>query len=188
MCNMIKTSIIILATVLLPVPTIAQTEGGGGKLYAGLSAGLASLGDEQAGSGYDDQGSAATAVLGYRFDEMFAGEVGALYASGFSLGPVAITAATAFLGGVVDFPVSGNMSFFAKGGMHFWEVEGAVRVGNVIARAAVDGNDPYFGVGMHYVLNDKTILGGEWTRYNMEDSTGASTELDFFGVSAVFNF
>ena len=186
MRNMIKTSIILLATALLPAPAISQTESGGQKLYAGLSAGVASFGTECVGC--DNAGSAFTAALGYRFDEMFAGEAGVLYASGFEAGGIAVTAANAFLGGIVNFPLSGNLSFSAKFGMHFWEVEGAAGVGNVIVRASVDGNDPYFGVGMHYMINPKTSLGGEFTRYNMENSDGENTELDVLGLSVVFSF
>ena len=181
----IKKMIILLAAALLPAPAISQTEGG--HFYAGVSGGLSKVDDCNPRC---DNELAFAGLAGYRFSDLFAAEGGFLYASGFTTDPVELTIKTTFLGGLVYLPVSGKMSFFGKGGMHFWKL----KIGDNDSSDKLDDNDPYFGVGLQYMINDKTSLRGSWTRYKMKGENGGEDgwkldeDFDVFGVDLVFNF
>src|SRR5690606_26898493 len=66
---------------------------------------------------------------------------------------------------VLSLPLSENFSLYAKGGQFFWESE-ARALGIPIDD---DGDDPFYGAGAKFRLNDALDLRLEWERYDVAD-------------------
>ena len=66
---------------------------------------------------------------------------------------------------VLALPVAENFSVFAKGGMFFWDAQS--RFAGL--RASDDGDDPFYGAGAQFRLNDALDLRLEYERYEIVD-------------------
>ena len=61
--------------------------------------------------------------------------------------------------------------------MHFWEISGEV---------AVDGTDPYFGIGVQHMISDRLGLGAGFTSYRVDLDDGPSTNIDVLAARLTY--
>lgn len=66
---------------------------------------------------------------------------------------------------VLALPMTENFSIYAKGGMYFWDAESSFAG----IRATDDGDDPFYGAGLQFRLNDALDLRVEYERYEIVD-------------------
>jgi len=69
---------------------------------------------------------------------------------------------------VLSLPLSENFALYGKAGQFFWETE-ASGLGPGV-RPDDDGDDPFFGAGAKFRLNDLLDLRLEWERYDVADA------------------
>lgn len=66
---------------------------------------------------------------------------------------------------VLNFPMTENFAIYAKGGLFFWDAESSFAgIG-----ASDDGDDPFYGAGLQFKLNDVLDLRLEYERYEIID-------------------
>lgn len=66
---------------------------------------------------------------------------------------------------VLALPVAENFSVYAKGGIFFWDAQS--RFAGLTAND--DGDDPFYGAGVQFRLNDALDLRVEYERYEIVD-------------------
>lgn len=66
---------------------------------------------------------------------------------------------------VLALPVAKNFSVYAKGGIFFWDAQS--RFAGLTA--SDDGDDPFYGAGVQFRLNDALDLRVEYERYEIVD-------------------
>lgn len=66
---------------------------------------------------------------------------------------------------ILALPVAENFSIFAKGGYFFWDAQSQFAG----LRADDDGDDPFYGAGVQFRLNDALDLRVEYERYEIVD-------------------
>lgn len=66
---------------------------------------------------------------------------------------------------VLAFPMTENFAIYAKGGLYFWDAES--NFAGVSAND--DGDDPFYGAGLQFRLNDALDLRVEYERYEIVD-------------------
>lgn len=78
---------------------------------------------------------------------------------------------------VLNFPMTENFAIYAKGGLFFWDAE-ANFAG---IRATDDGDDPFYGAGLQFSLNEALDLRVEYERYEIinVDIDSATAALQF---------
>lgn len=80
---------------------------------------------------------------------------------------------------VLNFPMTENFAIYAKGGLFFWEAESSFAGIN----ASDDGDDPFYGAGLQFKLNDALDLRVEYERYKIVnidiDSATAALQFSF---------
>jgi len=67
---------------------------------------------------------------------------------------------------LLGIPVAQNLTIYAKGGEYFWNAESSFA--GVVA-ANDDGDDPFYGAGLKFKLNDNLALRLEYERYKISD-------------------
>ena len=78
---------------------------------------------------------------------------------------------------VLAFPMTENLALYAKGGLYFWDAES--RFAGI--SASDDGDDPFYGAGLKFKLNEALDLRVEYERYEISniDLDAASAALQF---------
>ena len=66
---------------------------------------------------------------------------------------------------VLNFPMTENFSIYAKGGLYFWDAQSSFAG----IRATDDGDDPFYGAGLQFRLNEALDLRIEYERYEIVD-------------------
>lgn len=134
---------------------------------------------------------------GWRFNDYFALDAGARYATGFAfITPVGgitppgirVGADLASMGMGVRgeyrlgspsyvVPIE-QFAFVAKTGAHYWTLRHDIN-----AMPDEDAFDPYYGLGLRFYVTPKWSGQAEFTRYEL-----GSTHADFFSVGATYRF
>lgn len=86
--------------------------------------------------------------------------------------------ADGYTGGLVlNFPMTENFAIYAKGGLFFWDAESNFAG----IRATDDGDDPFYGAGLQFKLNEALDLRVEYERYEIinVDIDSATAALQF---------
>lgn len=184
----------IFAAVCLSLPAFAEERESRGfyvapevglvkiKDYCGSAPGITVSDCEDSEIGFGISG-------GYQFNEFFAAELGARFASGFdatvSSGGSSFDADTDFqsfsVGGRANLPLGANFALTGKAGFHFWDQE--VNVDGSSLQFSEDGTDPYFGAGAELLVSEEIGIRAEYTRF-----TGEETDADLISASAVIRF
>lgn len=68
---------------------------------------------------------------------------------------------------VLSLPLSENFSLYGKAGQFFWDSD--TRQTGLPGVVSDDGDDPFFGAGAKFRLNDLLDLRLEWERYDVAD-------------------
>lgn len=78
---------------------------------------------------------------------------------------------------VLAFPMTENFALYAKGGLYFWDAESSFAG----ISANDDGDDPFYGAGLKFRLNEALDLRVEYERYEIAniDLDGANASLQF---------
>jgi len=80
---------------------------------------------------------------------------------------------------VLNFPMTENFAIYAKGGLFFWDAESSFAG----ISASDDGDDPFYGAGLQFRLNDALDLRVEYERYEIinidMDSATAALQFSF---------
>lgn len=82
-------------------------------------------------------------------------------------------------GVVLSFPATANLAIYAKGGLLFWDAQSSF----VGIRATDDGDDPFYGAGLKFKLNEALDLRVEYERYKIVD-----VDLDSATAALQFSF
>lgn len=196
---------IVLAS-LFTTPVFAQSHTGTSNEgpYLGAAIGHAKLDNstldwlEELGADTDNTDTAYKLFLGYQFNPNFAVET-----SYVNLGDYTASAVGADIGAdlklglegfgfalVGTLPIQGGLSVYGKLGMFLWD--GDVHFNAVIdgsayrASAGEDGVDPFYGIGVEYVVN-QIMLRAEFERYDISDS-GEDFTVDLLSASIGYRF
>lgn len=124
---------------------------------------------------FDGDGDDDTAVKilgGYQFHRQFAAELS--YGNLFDKGGVEVTAWELVAVGL--YPVGNNLSILGKLGFAMWDIDTGIA-------GSRDGTDLTFGVGVHYDLNPKLGIRGQWQRYDINDN-----DADLFSIGLIYKF
>ena len=177
----------ILPAILIAVsPDIFQANAEG--IYGDL--GYTRLSVDNAFFGQLDD-NAAIGHLGYQFNEYFAieSELGLGIGEEDEFIPeVGVTANhslnyTAGILGRVQYPVLDSVQLFARGGLSMSELEASASfpeysaIGAVTLEKGAQGLGLTAGVGAEYQITPKLYLRGEYTNYNVKDTTANSLGL-----------
>ena len=96
---------------------------------------------------------------------------------------------------VGSWPVHDRIDIVGKLGLFRWDVD--LEVESFVNGALTDrisesesGTDPFFGIGANFAVASNFALRAEWDRYTNvgDDDVTGETDVDFFGVSAIFGF
>ncbi len=165
----------------------APTHADGG-FFLGSSIGSASLNDDFDGLDIDDSSTSFRITGGWRFNDSFALEAGYHNFGDFEqtvsingLESRAKLSADGFTLGVLgSFPIADKFEIFGRTGMFFWNGDAEI---NNVSQATPESINPFFGGGISYAINDKLLLSGDWTRYELED-----TNSGVFSVGIQYRF
>lgn len=185
--------------------TAAQAQMSMSGFYAGAGVGQARYKDACEGfpGSCDDKDTAWKIFAGYQFNENFGAELGYV-----DLGTAKGTTSVAFLGvpagstvnidvktfelvGVGTFPINNDFGVFGKLGIHRWDADFSGFIPGLGAGSfSDDGTDLTFGVGLQWNFMKEASARLYWQRYNDvgDENTTGKTDLDVFGVSALFRF
>lgn len=132
-------------------------------------------------SGLDENDTGGKIFGGYRFNKYLAAEA-EYYDFGDQEDGINSFSVNGYgLGVVGSVPVSDSFSVFAKGGLHYWDLD--VK-GPIAAQFSDDSDsDPYYGVGVDYSINDRWGIRGEYTRYEVDNF-----DVDVASVGVVLSF
>ncbi|GAB2714713.1 porin family protein [Halomonas garicola] len=153
---------------------------------------------DRLGASTDDSDTAYKLFAGYQFNPYFAVEAsyvdfGEFTASasnrvGFADASLEIDGFTAALVG--KLPIEGGFGVYGKLGMIAWDgdVKGQGNIyGNAIRESgSEDGNDPFYGAGVEYVV-DRIIMRAEFERYDISEG-GEDFETDLISASLGYRF
>ena len=98
---------------------------------------------------------------------------------------------------VGSWPVHDRVDLVGKLGLFRWDVDGEEEyfvIGSFFDQSSEseDGTDPFFGIGANFAVTSNFALRAEWERYtNVGDEIGGidfESDVDFFGISAIFSF
>ncbi len=88
-------------------------------------------------------------------------------------------------------PANERVSFFAKGGLFFWDLDANLVAGNTsISRRSSSGTDPVGSLGIEGALSDSLRVQLQYDRYfnvGKKEKTGES-DIDVIGLNAVVLF
>ncbi len=166
------TTSVLLLLALTATTRISASEG----FYAGAAIGTASLNEDFDGLNVDDDTTAFRIVGGWQINEYFALEAGYQnfgdFEETFAINGVSSDArlsADGFVFGVQgQFPISPKVATTGRLGAFFWDGEAQI---NDVSQADPGDTNPYFGVGLSYHVNDAFSITGDWTRYELEDTS-----------------
>lgn len=80
---------------------------------------------------------------------------------------------------LLSLPATENLALYAKGGVYFWNAQS--RFAGL--RANDDGEDPFYGAGLQFKLNEPLDLRLEYERYEIVE-----VDIDSANVSLQFSF
>lgn len=157
--TLIRRFLFVLGTVvaLVSVP-VAQAQP---EFYLGAGYGLYDINEDD----FDDDDSVWKVYTGFSFNQALGIELSwvdfnEVREAGNSLDADGWGAAA-----VLSLPLSENFALYGKAGQFFWDSE-ARALGIPIDD---DGDDPFFGAGAKFRLNDALDLRLEWERYDVAD-------------------
>lgn len=160
--------VVASATLLLPIPAPAETYIGGG--YGAYQFEENSI---------DSSDSHWKAYLGAMMNSALGLELGYVDFSRASDQGSTFDADGYTAGLVLNFPMTENFAIYAKGGLFFWDAESSFAG----ISASDDGDDPFYGAGLQFRLNDALDLRVEYERYeiiNIDiDSATAALQFSF---------
>ncbi len=142
-------------------------------LYIGGSLGSAELDEDFSGINVDTDSNAYSIFGGLQIGSNLAIEGGYVNLGDFSeqvdlggiLSRAEFTGDGYTLGARLAFPMSSNLSIYARGGIFFWDSD--VVIDGFSFDTPGDEN-PYLGGGLKVDLNDNFSLLGEWTHYEFD--------------------
>ena len=161
------------ALLMLLVGPISAQAGG---FYVGASVGQAELSDDFDGLVVDDNSTAYRVVAGWSFNENFALEGGyhnfgdfEQVFDNFGIPATASLSADGFtLGAVGSIPVTDRFSLMGRAGWYFWDGDAEI---NNVSQATPEDSNLYLGAGITFDVTERLQLTGDWTRYELEDTT-----------------
>lgn len=97
-----------------------------------------------------------------------------------------------FIAAMGRYPATDNISVFAKGGFHFWEVsginEGTITVdGTPVRIIGDDDTDLFYGIGAQLMISDGLGIRTEWERFEF-DGDIYEDKVDLLSVGAFYAF
>jgi len=158
------------------------------RAYVGANyGGFKSRGDE-----FDDDNDFVEGVVGALITPYFGVEGSYSYFGEFG-GDIASATLDGYgLAALLRWPISDTFGIYAKGGYFWWNAD--IEVGN--ADGDVDGEEPFYGVGVDFKLGDNFSLAVEYDRYKFDLSDSSlpdfiddyETDIDTVKVGAKFLF
>lgn len=80
---------------------------------------------------------------------------------------------------LLSFPATENLALYAKGGVYFWDAQSSFAG----LRTNDDGEDPFYGAGLQFRLNEPLDLRVEYERYEIVE-----VDIDSANVALQFSF
>jgi len=179
--NAYRQACVAIISTLLLLPLAAHADGG---FFMGASIGTADLNDDFDGLAIDTDSTAYRLTVGWRFNENFAIEGGYHNFGDFEQqidingNPASINlSADGFTLGIAGaLPLSDKFSLTGRLGMFFWDGDAEI---NNVSQATPEDSNLYFGAGANYALTERLALTGDWSRYDLEDTTSSVFSVGF---------
>ena len=179
--NQLSKAALAAATILALLPLTAAAEGG---LYIGGSIGSASLNEDFDGFDVDTGSTAFRLIIGWQFNDYFSLEGGYHkfgtftqdVDSGNELVRISLKADGFVLGATGTVPLGDKFSFYGRAGSFFWDGDAEI---NSVSQATPEDTNLYMGIGAKFALSDRVSLLGDWTRYELEDTSSNVLSLGF---------
>jgi hypothetical protein len=149
----------VIAGPVVSLPALAQPE-----FYLGAGYGRYDIDEDR----FDEEDTVWKAYAGFSFNQALGVELSWVdfneaREAGTSLDTDGWGAAA-----VLSLPLSENFALYGKAGQFFWETD-ASGLGPGV-RIDRDGDDPFFGAGAKFRLNDLLDLRLEWERYDVAEA------------------
>lgn len=144
--------------------------------YVGASVGSASLNEDFDGFDVDTDSVALRLVMGWQFNDYFSIEGGyhnfGTFEQSFDIGgtptDISLKADGFTLGVTGTIPLGQRFGLYGRVGSFFWDGDAAI---NDVSQARPEDTNLYLGIGAKYTFNDRFALVGDWSRYELEDTS-----------------
>ena len=154
-----------------------------GNFYVGGSIGSASLTDNFDGFNVDSSSTAFRLVAGWQFNDYFSLEGGYHNFGTFKQTadpaiPVVIRLrADGFtLGATGNLPLGEKFAIYGRAGSFFWDGDASI---NDVTQATPADTNLFLGAGLRYKATDRWSILGDWTHYQLEDTTSDVVSIGF---------
>jgi OOP family OmpA-OmpF porin len=161
--------------------------------YVGASyGGFKSRGDE-----FDDDNDFVEAVVGVRINQYFGIEAGYSYFGEFGGDFTEVTLEGYTLAGILRWPINERFGVYIKGGYMWWDSDIEVNLGGIdVGDADIDGEEPFYGVGVDFSISDHFNVAVEYSRIEVDLSDSDlprglddyETDIDTIKVNAKYLF
>lgn len=192
--NMMKIGVLVAAGVIpLTQNAVADTTSKHDvQAYIGANyGGYKSRGDE-----FEDENDLIEGVLGVRLTEYFSIEGGYTYFGEFGGDFTEVTLDGYSVAGIFRWPATEHFGVYIKGGYMWWNGDVEVLGEDFGGDEDLEGEEPFYGVGVDFDINDHFNVALEYSRIEVDLSDSNlpdaiddyETELDTVKVGAKFLF